>query len=132
MSPNDRVWPVHRESGAVPRIRKACGLIAAEPGKRDLPIGKFRIVQKTLKLIVWNCLDFRIDEGAGFTDLGEQVCQLCAASKIVIVGTIFGVFERGVMAESFGNLLELALELQTSKECAAASERWPLNSAIFA
>src|SRR5271166_5927591 len=96
---------------------KRVGSVAAKPGERDLPIRKLRVIQKMLKLIVWNCLDLRIDEGADFMEFGEQVCQLCTASKIVIVRTVFGVFERGVVAQSFGHLPEPALELQTRKEC---------------
>ena len=98
------------------RFGKRVRLVSAEPGERDLPVGKFRVIQKTLKLIVGNRLDFRIDIGAGFADLGEQVGQLCATRKVFIVRTVFGVFERGVVTESFGNLLEPVVALQAAEQ----------------
>ena len=91
-------------------------LVSAEPGERDLPGSNFRVIQKTLKLVVGNRLDFRIDIGAGFADLGEQVGQLGATRKVFIVRAVFGVFERGVVTESFGSLLELVLALEAAKQ----------------
>jgi hypothetical protein len=47
--------------------------VSAKPGKRDLPVRKFRVIQKTLESIFGNRLDFWIDVGACFVDLGEQI-----------------------------------------------------------
>src|SRR5277367_1644102 len=98
------------------RFGQRMRFVSAEPGERDLPGGKFRVTQKTLKLIVRNRLDFRIDIGAGFAHLGEQVGQLGATRKVFIVRAVFGVFERGVVTESFGSLLLLVLAVQAAEQ----------------
>ena len=55
------------------RFGQRMRFVSAEPGERDLPGGKFRVIQKTLKLIVGNRLDFGIDVRADFADFGKQV-----------------------------------------------------------